>query len=162
MLNWASWSVDTGWTIESDVTVTGADLLHSVELAGYGNDGLMTAFSDQSGSLWGLTYEGGTWSILNGGSALETTVSDLKTKPFSLSVEKYGGDDAPTITAIADQTPLENTATGAIAFTVGATNTPILSALTSAMQGNVLDAQGSLSLLSPRRGEHSGQSTKDR
>lgn len=97
VLNWASWTVDSGWTIESDFTVTGAGLLRSVELAGYGNDGVATIFSDENGSLWGLTYEGGSWTILNGGAALETTVSDLKTKPFSLSVERFGGNDASIV-----------------------------------------------------------------
>ena len=93
-LNWASWTAGTGWTIESDVTVTGTGLLRSVELAGYGNDGLATVFSDENGALWALNYEGGSWSVRNGGVALETTVSDLKTKPFSLSVERNGGNDA--------------------------------------------------------------------
>ena len=97
VLNWASWTVDSGWTIESDFSVTGAGILRSVELADYGNDGVATIFSDENGSLWGLTYEGGSWTILNGGAALETTVSDLKTKPFSLSVERFGGNDASIV-----------------------------------------------------------------
>lgn len=97
VLNWASWNSDSGWTIEADVTVTGADLLRSVELQSYGNDGLVSVFSDQSGSLWGLTYEGGSWTVLNGGAALETTVADFKTKPFSFSVERFGGNDSSIV-----------------------------------------------------------------
>jgi len=97
VINWGNWTEAGGWTIQPDAAAPGVGLLRSVQLEGYGASGLMSMFSDANGNLWGATYDGSNWTLTNGGNALETSLSDAKTRPFSLSVDSSGGNDVPVI-----------------------------------------------------------------
>ncbi|NIU06024.1 MAG: DUF2341 domain-containing protein [Gammaproteobacteria bacterium] len=86
VINWANWKTGSGWTVQSDIAAAGVDLLRSVQLESYPDqDKLMAVFSDQSGNLWGATYDGASWAVTNAGTALETNLSDAKSVPFSFS-----------------------------------------------------------------------------
>ena len=52
-----------------------------------GADQVMVLFSDETGSLFGMTYDTATWTFTNGGVALETNLSVLgqSSQPFSFS-----------------------------------------------------------------------------
>jgi mRNA-degrading endonuclease HigB of HigAB toxin-antitoxin module len=75
----------------------------------------------------------------SGTSTITVTVADAggssATRSFLMTVTAV--NDAPTITAISDQTTVENTSTGAIAFTVGDVETAVGSLTVTATSSNV-------------------------
>ncbi|MEY4692527.1 MAG: hypothetical protein RIT19_2852, partial [Verrucomicrobiota bacterium] len=75
----------------------------------------------------------------SGTSTITVTVTDAggASTTGSVTLTVTAVNDAPTITAISDQTTVENTATGAIAFTVGDVETAAESLTVTATSSNV-------------------------
>ena len=87
VINWGNWTSSGGWTIQADVAAAGVGNLRSVQLQSFPDrDELMSVFSDDNGDLYAATYDGSTWTVTNAGAALETSLSDQKTIPFSFDV----------------------------------------------------------------------------
>lgn len=95
VINWANWTATSGWTVQSDASAPGTGLLRSVQIESFGSeDKLMAVFSDQNSDLWAATYNGAGWTVTEGGSALQTDLSDAKTAAFSFSIRE---SDVPDI-----------------------------------------------------------------
>ena len=52
-----------------------------------GQNELMAILADDSGALYAATYDGSSWTITNGGSALETSIATQTAVPFSFIVK---------------------------------------------------------------------------
>ncbi|MFO7905365.1 MAG: DUF4347 domain-containing protein [Pirellulaceae bacterium] len=86
-INWATWTSSSGWVVESDVAVTGAGHLRSVQIESFETqDKLMAVFSDSNADLYATTYDGTNWTLTNSGTPLETTLSDANTVAFSFDI----------------------------------------------------------------------------
>ncbi len=89
-IDWASWTSGAGWAIETDVPIAGKGFTESVLLHSYrGQDRVLLLISDSADDLWSASYDGSTWSLGNAGSALETDLSAIDTRPFSLSLKPH-------------------------------------------------------------------------
>jgi hypothetical protein len=86
-LDWARWN-GTNWSIQSGVAIAGKGNTESVFIESFGGqDVLMLMLSDSNSDLYSATYDGTSWTVLNFGAALETTLSSIDTAPFGLAIE---------------------------------------------------------------------------
>ncbi len=87
-LDWARWTSGTGWVVQTDVSIPGKGNTESVVMESFtAQNVLMALFTDTSSDLFAATYDGTTWTITNGGAALEVSVSSTSTAPFDFFVE---------------------------------------------------------------------------
>nr|NIO42828.1 DUF4347 domain-containing protein [Burkholderiales bacterium] len=108
-VNWASWSSASGWTVQTDVNITGStSLMRSVQIKSFeAQDKLMAVFSDDLGDLYAATYDGTTWTITNAGTALETLLSDAQTVNFDFAIQSVLNNGAPMATDNTVNTPID-------------------------------------------------------
>ena len=87
-IDWAKWTPMLGWSLQSDMFVSGMGNIQAVQMKSFGNQNkLMLLFSDTLSNLYAATYDGLNWVITNGGSPLNSTISSLNTQPFSFSIK---------------------------------------------------------------------------
>ena len=89
-LDWARYTV-TGWQVQADQALPGIGDLEFIQGQSFPvQDKAMFVMSDDTASLFALTYNGATWTITNGGAALETDLSDLGTssQPFHFALKE--------------------------------------------------------------------------
>lgn len=89
-LDWARYT-PTGWTKQPDEALGGINDLEFIQGANFpGSNQIMILMSDSGGSLYALTYNATTWTIMNGGIALETSLPDLgsSSQPFHVSIKE--------------------------------------------------------------------------
>ncbi|MEW6071427.1 MAG: Ig-like domain-containing protein [Planctomycetota bacterium] len=83
-LDWASWSLPTGWEARADLPIAGKGETESVALATSGSATLVLVFvSDDAGALWAAGHDGLGWTLLHAGAALETALSSAASAPFA-------------------------------------------------------------------------------
>ena len=127
-LDWASWTADVGWAVQSDVSIAGKGQTESIRIVDFPErDLLMVVLSDDSSDLYAATYDGATWIAAQGGSPLETSLSSITTMPFDLQMKQLepalhaispgsgpaGGGTSVTLTGsgFQDHSPGTNTVT---------------------------------------------------
>lgn len=127
------------------LVVTAADLNASdVDDSGYPAGFVVTLSDDSSANHY--TLEGNPVAIVpeanyNGPLVVPVTVRDPRggtSASVNLAVTVRPVDDAPTISAIADVSTLEDTAVGPISFTVGDIDTPVGNLVVTATSGNTV------------------------
>ena len=89
-LDWARWTSAGGWSVQTDFAMTGKGYTESAVIAPFlATDRLMAAVSDSNGDLFVLTYDGATWTVTNGGTALETSLSSIVSCPMHLAIQSH-------------------------------------------------------------------------
>ncbi|MFT5291348.1 MAG: hypothetical protein ACI8QS_000659 [Planctomycetota bacterium] len=86
-IDWARFR-STGWQLQTDEPFAGIGDMEFIHASSFpGDDQVMVLLSDETGSLYGMTYDGTTWTFTNSGVALESNLSDLgaSSQPFSFS-----------------------------------------------------------------------------
>jgi len=86
-LDWARFR-STGWQIRPDEPFAGIGDMEFIQATSSpGSDEMMVLLSDDTGSLWGMTYDSESWTFTNGGMPLETNLSELgqSAQPFSFA-----------------------------------------------------------------------------
>ena len=82
-IDWASWN-GTSWSLRTDVPISGKGFTDSVLAMTFnGQNELMAILSDDGSEVYAATYDGTTWTITNGGSPLESSLSSITSVPFS-------------------------------------------------------------------------------
>jgi hypothetical protein len=122
-----TWQYNTGsgWAAFGAVSNTSAVVLDASDAVRFVPD------ADYAGSSGDITFR--AWDQTSGhnnGATAVNVASNGGTSSFSAATETASltvteVNDAPTITGIADQTPVEDTATGNIAFTIGDLETAV-------------------------------------
>jgi hypothetical protein len=85
-LDWARWTAGSGWVLQPDIPISGKGHTESVQLESVpGANRLQAVFSDETGKLWGASYNGIGWTLANSGTPLEAVLSSIDSKPFTLS-----------------------------------------------------------------------------
>ena len=88
-IDWYRWTTGGGWALQTDVSIAGKGLTESVLMEAFpAQDELMVVFSDSNSDLFVATYDGTSWSVTNGGAALETYVSKRDTVPFGVRLKR--------------------------------------------------------------------------
>jgi parallel beta-helix repeat protein len=86
-LDWGRWTAGTGWSLEPAFAIAGKGTTESVLLVGLpGTNALWAVLSDSNADLWAASSDGSSWSLSNGGAALETDLSSIDGVPFDLRV----------------------------------------------------------------------------
>lgn len=86
-IDWGAWTSASGWVLQTDATIAGKGTTESVRLIGtpLANE-LLVVLSDSNGDVWSAICNGSTWTLSNGGIALETELSSIDGQPFDASL----------------------------------------------------------------------------
>ncbi len=84
-LDWGRWTGGSGWSLEPAFVIAGKGTTESVLLSAMpGLNTLWAVLSDSNADLWAATCNGSSWTLSNGGAALETELSSIDGEPFDL------------------------------------------------------------------------------
>ena len=87
-IDWASWT-PTGWVAQFDVPIAGKGFTESIRLETFDNEvKILAVFSDSNSDLYAATYDGTSWTVTNGGPALETDLTSVSSMPFSIGIKR--------------------------------------------------------------------------
>ena len=92
VMNWITYDTsylwNENWEVKTDHSVVGATTTASVDLeTDLVNNRVIALFSDISQNLWLQSYDGTSWSNMNGSDPIETNLSSTSTMPFDLRIK---------------------------------------------------------------------------